>query len=181
MIARMSIPERAGIIRGLRDKVLELCREFEEKLNEKFAPFDSRNYEGKYTAEDVCGNCNPYDDKDTPLIKGIFNALDKAYDGLETRCEELDKEEAARDEAMIMFYAWELGLCPYVMREYRRKNIPHVRNFLNWDEVAKFLTGVEMSREKTEEAVRKYLRGKTIDSDRVIGAALETTREKKTA
>ena len=181
MIARMSIPERAGIMRDLRDKLFAVYGEFEEILSEKFAPFDSRNYEGKYTAEDVCGNCNPYDDIDAPLIQGIVTALDKAYDGIETRCKELDEEEAARDEAKIMFYAWNLGLCPCVMREYRRNNTPHVRNFLNWDEVAGFLTGGGMSREKTEEAVRKYLRDKAPDSDRVIGATLETIREKKTA
>ncbi len=56
-----------------------------------------------------------------------------------------------------------------------------MRNFLNWDEVAGFLTGGGMSREKTEEAVQKYLRDKVPDSDKVIGVTLDTTREKKTA
>ena len=155
--------------------------EFEEILSEKFAPVDIRNYKDGHFAEGFGEGKAPYDDIDAPLIQGIVAALDKAYDRLETRCGELDKEEAARDEAMIMFYAWELGLCPYVMREYWRNNVPHVRNFLNWDEVAGFLTGGGMSREKTEEAVRKYLRDKEKNSDRVIGVTLETTREKKTA
>lgn len=179
MIARMSIPERAGIMRDLRDKLFALYGEFEEILSEKFAPVDMRNYKDGHFSEGF-GDA-PYDDIDAPLIQGIVTALDKAYNGLETRCEELDKEEAERDEAMIMFYAWDLGLCPCVMREYWLNNTPHVRNFLNWDEVAGFLAGGGISREKTEEAVRKYLRDKASDSDRVIGATLETTREKKTA
>lgn len=36
MIARMSIPERVGIMRDLRDKLVNLFGEFEEILSEKF-------------------------------------------------------------------------------------------------------------------------------------------------
>lgn len=181
MIVRISIPERVEIMREFRDKLLDLHEEFWEILSEKFAPFDRRNYESGCTAEDIVNNSQPYDDKDSPLITRIFNALDKSYDEIDARCQELDEEEAARDEGYEMFYAWDLGLCPYAMREYRRNRTPYVRNSLNWEEIAGFLKGSGMSRENTAQAVNEYLKDKDPDGDRVIAVTRETVRIKKTA
>ena len=182
MITRLSIPERAEIMREYRDKLLDLSCEISDELFVKFTPFDRRNYEsGGYTAEDVCNHSKPYDDKDAPLMTRIFDVLDKAYEELNERCKELDAEEDARYEAYEMFYAWELGLCPYVMREHRRKKTPYVWNSLNWDDVAVFLKGTGMSREKTEEAVREYLKDKDLEGDTVIAVTRESIKIKKTA
>lgn len=182
MIARLSIPERAELMREYRDKLLELSSDIDDVICGKLAPFDKRNYEsGGYTAEDVCSHSKPYDDKDAPLMTRIFTVLDKAYEELNERCKELDAEEAERYEAYEMFFAWELGLCPYVMREHRRKRTPYVWNSLKWEAIAGFLKGTGMSRERTEEAVREYLRDKNPECDRVIAAARESIRIKKTA
>lgn len=77
-----------------------------------------------------------------------------------------------------MFYAWELGLCPYVMREHRRKSTPYAWNSLNWDKIAEFLKGSGMSRESTEEAVREYLRDKDPEGDTITAVDRETWRVK---
>lgn len=181
MISRLSIPERVEIMSEYRDKLLDLSSEIHEILSEKFAPVDMRNYKCGHFAEGFGDGKAPYDDKDAPLITRIFKALDKAYDELDARCKELDAEEAARNEGYEMFYAWELGLCPYVMREYRRKRTPYVWNSLNWEAIAEYLKSTGMSREKTEEAVREYLRDKDPESDTVIAVTRETIRIKKTA
>lgn len=178
MITRMSIPERAKIMRECMHKVFVLHGEFRELLTEKFAPYDARNYTKELSTEDKQNATLPYDDKDTPLIAMVLRLLDEAYDELDARCGELDAEEDARYEAQQMFYAWELGLCPYAMREYRRKKIPYVWNSLNWDEIAKNLTGVEMSYEDTVRAVEEYLKDKAPDGDNVIAVTREIIRLK---
>ena len=169
MIARIGLLERVSMMREFRDKVLDLHEEFWEILTEKLAPYDERNYKTGFTAEETGNHSKPYDDKDAPLIAGIFNALDEAYDELDARCGELEAEEDAQYEAQEMFYAWEIGLCPYAMREYRRKQTPYVWNSLNWDDVAKHLSGSGMSRKDTDNAVREYLKDKDPDGDRVMG------------
>lgn len=179
MIARMSISERAEIMSELRVKLFDLHEELWEVLSDKFAPYDRRNYESGYNAEDAIKHAKPYDDIDAPLITEIFYALASKYDDLEKRCRELNEEEARRDEAYEMFYAWELGLCPYVMREHRREGTPYVRNSLNWEDIAKFLNSTGMSREDTAHAIREYLKDKDLNSDRVIAVARETWRAKK--
>ena len=181
MITRLSISERAEIMRECRDKVSELHEEIWELLTEKLAPYDSRNDKAFCSAEDSRNGTLPYDDKDTPLITRVFKALDKAYEELDARCGELDAEEGARYEAYEMFYAWELGLCPYAMREHRRKKTPHVWHSLHWKEIAEFLSGAEMSREDTERAVSEYLKDKETDGDKVIAVTRESARVKEIA
>lgn len=178
MITRMSIPERAKIMRECMHKVSVLHGEFWELLTENFAPPDARNYTKELSAEDRENGTLPYNDKDTPLIRKVFTLLDEAFCELIERCKDIDAEEDARDEAQQMFYAWELGLCPYAMREYRRKKIPYVWNSLNWDEIAKNLTGVEMSYEDTVRAVEEYLKDKAPDGDNVIAVTREIIRLK---
>lgn len=168
MYTRISTPERIKIMREFRDKVLDLHEEFWEILTETFAPYDNRNNNTVCSAEDKANDILPYDDKDAPIIKRIFKSLDKAYDELDERCKELDEEEMRNNEAQEMFYAWDLGLCPYAMREYRRKRTPYAWNSLNWEKVAEFLKGSMMSREDTVQAVNEYLKGKDPNSDLVI-------------
>lgn len=177
MITRLSIPERAETMREYRDKLWDLNCEIDDILSEKFSPYDRRNYESDdYTAEDIYNHSRPYDDKDAPLMARIFHALDKAYEELNARCKELDAEEDARKEAYEMFYAWDLGLCPCVMREYRQKGTPYVWNSLNWEDIAVFLRGAGMSREDTEQAVQEYLRDKDPAMDRTIAVTREVWR-----
>lgn len=176
MITRMTIAERCDVIRELRGKVRDLKSEVYEVLRERFAPYDQRNAEAGYTAEDAINHTKPYDDKDAPLITSIFKELDKVHDELAERCDELDAEEARRYEGYEMYYAWEQGLCPYVMREYRRKRTPYAWNSVNWEDISKYLKGTGMSREDTAQAVREYLKGKDADGDRVIAVTREMFR-----
>lgn len=176
MITRMTIPERCEVMRELREKVQDVQSEIYEVLSERFAPYDCRNVEAGYTAEDAINHTKPYDDKDAPLITRIFKELDKVHDELVERCAELDAEEVRRYEGYEMFYAWDLGLCPYEMREYRRKRTPYAWNSLNWEDIAKYLKGTGMSRKDTAQAVREYLKGKDADGDRVIAVTREMFR-----
>ena len=176
MITRMTLPERCEVIRELRDKVLTLHEEVWDALSEKFAPYDERNDKEECTAEDIINGAQPYDDRDAPLIASIFKELDKAYEELDGRCKELDDEEAGRYEGYEMYYAWELGLCPYEMREYRRKRTPYAWNSLNWEDIAGKLTGTGMSREGTAQAVHEYLKDKDPDGDKVIAVTRELAR-----
>ena len=155
MMARMSLLERVEVMKELQDTVLKVSCEVQDVMRENFAR---------------------YNDKDTPLIEEIFTALDSAYEKLKVRCQELDEEDSARYEGYEMYYAWELGLCPYVMREHRQRKTPYAWNSLNWEDIAKYLHSTGMSRADTARAVSEYLAGKDLDGDRVIAVSRESVR-----
>lgn len=155
MMTRLSIGERLNILQEYRDKVFKLAQQVNEVLTEKFAPFDIRNYG---TGSSAADGEHPYDDKDAPLMAEVSKTLYGLFEKLDKRAAEVDLEDDKRVEAQEMFYAWDLGLCPYVMRGYRRKmrEIPDVWNSLLWPEIAAFLEEDHMSRKDTIRAVKTW-------------------------
>ncbi|MBR1437908.1 MAG: hypothetical protein IJ587_05160 [Synergistaceae bacterium] len=163
MRTRLSISERAEILRECTEKLQKLTVEFEGLLTEKFAPYDARNFGADYSVEDRKKKTSPYDDIDTPLMQGIFDVLYEAYEKLQAKCDKAEGNEERREEAELMFQAWELGLCPYVMREYRWKyaEIPYVWNTSCWEEIAELLENYGMSADDTRNAVETWLAMRT--------------------
>ena len=155
MRKRLNILDRVSMMSECRNRIFELHEYLWELLTEKLAPYDERNY-GQF-----CGlneEARPYDDIDTPLVGRIYATIDKAYDEMTARCKELDAEEDAYNEASLMFMAWNLGLCPYVMREYRRelRYVGEAGDTWEWADIARYLDGKGMSRTGTINAVNKW-------------------------
>ena len=157
MRPRMRIDDRAIILGECREKVEDLINDFTELIDTEFAPYDSRNYrEGVYVID--MGACE-YDDIDTPFMKGVLKVLEDAGEKLRVRLNEVDKEESAYYEGLEMFRAWELGLCPYVMRGIRREVPKYVGGAWDssyWGEIAEFLDGRGSTREQTIRAVKAW-------------------------
>lgn len=156
MITRLSISERLNILEEYRDRLFKLTNEVWDILTEKFAPYDSRDSGKDYSYADVKNYSKAYDDKDAPLLGELFNTLDMLYGKFRERAAAVEYEDGMRAEAQEMFYAWDLGLCPYVMREYRRQKAPDAGNSLYWHEIAAFLKEKHMSRIDTISAVEAW-------------------------
>ena len=163
MRPRMRIYDRAIILSECREKVEDLINDFTELIDTEFAPYDSRNYkEGVYTVD---MEAYEYDDIDTPLMKGVLKVLEDAGEKLRVRLNEVGKEEDMYYEGLEMFRAWELGLCPYVMREYRRevpKYVGGAWDSSHWGEIAEFLDGIGSKRDKTLRAVKTWREAKIL-------------------
>ncbi|MBQ6971768.1 MAG: hypothetical protein IJP86_05350 [Synergistaceae bacterium] len=163
MIQRMRVPDRADMLREYRDKVQAMAGEFEDLLESEFAPYDRRNYEAGYTADDLRNNTRPYDDKDAPLIGRVISMLGSAYEELKQRCFELEYEEETYYEGMAMFEAWRLGLCPCVMRECRNalpRYAGDAGDVREWEGIAEYLDGAGTRREQTMRAIEAWREAK---------------------
>lgn len=156
MKPRMRIDERVAILREYREKVEDLMNDFTELIDTEFAPHDNRNYRCVYNPD---AEAREYDDIDTPFMRKLLEILENVERRLRVRLQEVEKEEDAYYEGMEMFEAWALGLCPYVMREYRREFPKYVGGAWDssyWGEMAEFLDGIGSKREQTFRAVKTW-------------------------
>ncbi|MBQ6664163.1 MAG: hypothetical protein IJM68_01110 [Synergistaceae bacterium] len=157
MKPRIRIDERVMILREYREKVEDLMNDFTELIDTEFAPYDSRNYKEGVYAIDM--EAYEYDDIDTPFMRKLLEILEDIERKLRVRVDEVEKEEDTYYEAEEMFRAWELGLCPYAMREYRREVPKYVGGAWDssyWSEIAEFLDGIGSKREQTFRAVKTW-------------------------
>ena len=158
MRTRINVVDRASILRKYRGKVEDLMSDLADLIETNFAPYDSRNYKKSYNPN---VEALEYDDIDTPFMKKLLEILKGVEGRLRARLNEVDREEDAYYEGMEMFRAWGLGLCPYVMRKFRREEegyIGGVWNSNHWDEIVEYLDGKGSKREQTLRAVEAWQR-----------------------
>ena len=94
-------------------------------------------------------------DKDAPAVEELYDMLETVSNFASERLSDAEKDESLWEDAWDMFRAWEVGLCPEVMKIYRanHRHISDAGNTDFWPEIAKNLHGAEMSRADTENAV----------------------------
>ncbi len=128
------------------ERVSDLCRDVDDVLYSKFAPY---RFEGGKLVEA---------DKDTPDMKKLFDALEKLDEALKRKVESSSEEcQAWYDEQLNKqraFEAWSQGLCPKVMRD-----IPNMANFGEadtYEQIANLKHSKGISMEDTRRAVAQY-------------------------
>ena len=162
MRTRIHIEDRVAILREYWEKIEKLMSDLEDIIDTEFAPYDSRNYEGVHNP-DV--EAREYDDKDTPLMRKLLKMLEDVKEVLRVRMDEIDEEEDAYYEGVEMFRAWELGLCPYVMRKLRYEEERYAGGAWDssyWGEIAGFLDGEGSKQEQTLRAVESWQEAKIL-------------------
>ena len=162
MKTRINIEDRAAIFREYLEKVEKLIIDFADLIDTEFAPNDARNYECVY---DPYAEAREYDDKDTPLMRRVLKVLECLGETLSVRTREAESELDMYYEGMAMFRAWELGLCPYVMREYRREIPKYAGGAWDshyWAEIAEYLDGRGGKRSQMFRAVEAWQEAKAL-------------------
>ena len=152
MKTRMSITYRSQIFEEYAEKIQELRREIEDGFESVFAPYDSRNY------EEGCPNTHEYDDKDAEFVEKLLGVLEEAEQLITMRCLEACREECRREDALMFYWAWEVGLCPAVMNEYSRTNryVGEAGDSRTWSEISSYRKTQGISRQGTLKAVEDW-------------------------
>ena len=94
-------------------------------------------------------------DKDAPAVEELYDMLETVSNFASERLSDAEKDESLWEDAWDMYRAWEVGLCPKVMKEYRehQRYESDAGNTYFWPEIAKNLHESEMSQVDTENAV----------------------------
>ena len=129
------------MIRKITDR-LEMMQEYSQELlnlHEKFY-------------ELLCKHDN---DIDVPLIEGVERSLNKAYDEMKSRLDEIARENDRYYQAKDFFRAWELGLCPKVMKS------EYPGDFYVWEEIAEYKQSNAVSQRDSLNAIHLWKTYKT--------------------
>ncbi len=119
-----------------RERIRELFNDVDDVLIYRFAPYGKPQ------------------DKDTPFIKKLRDALDGLYDFVDEHYKVLDAEfsvyDTQRSNSQVCFEAWCCGLCPNVLREN------HLLWTLDYQHIAKFKQLEAISQEDTKQAIELW-------------------------
>ena len=140
----MNIETRARYWEDWQSRIFELYGDVWDALTEDFAP---RKYHN--------GHIVPAD-KDTEAVREMYDMLEHLNSYVEGKAKAAHAETVAVEDAWDMFRAWELGLCPRVMIQYRDAPVRKVNDAgytATWAAIASHLTQSEMNKEDTMLAV----------------------------
>lgn len=165
MITRISTEHRAWYFETVLELLKTAMSEMMEILNSELSPRDSRNFDAS-TPDEIAEHCAAYDDKDAPLFWAVIQELERISDSLSKRYKQIKLDDELRNEALLMFMAWDCGLCPYVIREYEQKNQLNPMDIDTLQEIAKLLDTHEMSRQATIKAVETWLKKQAFKKSR---------------
>lgn len=141
----MNTERRASYWEDWHSRINELYNEVWDALSRDFAPY--RFYEsGKQVQAD----------KDTAAVKAMYDLLEHLNDYVEDHTKSVCADRTAMYDAWDMFRAWEVGLCPRVMRSYRDAPVRRLNDAGDtetWPEIAEYLVSGELNEEDTMQAV----------------------------
>ena len=142
--------ERYNIWQGYKERAAKFLSDVEDDLEYKYAPY--RKSEA---------------DKDVPAVRRLFGMLAEISAYLERHAEELDAEYSDFEDEQVNlrdFYdAWELSLCPVVMRESRIANFPFGKGYA-WKNIARFKEERGISRTDTEQAISLWRMARKLEA-----------------